>query len=175
MLWLGSSHVPSLCSATRFLWNRMVERCLHSSTFKAIPSRKFTIRTLAFALCLSIAEHACSTKKSATGCSKQTHVSAEKRYVGAGMCDWNGWKVFSLLVTYHVFQLVVQCSYSPGCCTTLSCTSSWLQWQPPRLLVEAPRGQKDLPVLPAPLPLARFQPMASATVTLCTPFSKCMI
>ena len=122
----------------------MVERCLHSYIYimrpKPYPSRKLTnsrwgghpatIQTTAFARCFLTAEHACSTKKSATGCSKQTHV-----YV----------KSVSLLVTYHVFQLVVQCSCSPGYCTTLSCTSSWLHRQPARLLMETSRVQKYLP------------------------------
>ena len=73
---------------------------------------------------------------------------------------------------------------SPGSCTS----GSGYWWRPlvhrniswhcrlmylwPRLLVETPRVQKYLPALPAPVPLAHFQPMASAIVTLCTLFSK---
>ena len=89
----------------------MVDRCLHSSTL-CHPSHKLTnsrweghpatIRSTAFALCFSTAEHACSTKKDCNW----------MQQANTCMCE-----NVSLLVAYHVFQLVMPCSCSPGHCT----------------------------------------------------------
>ena len=71
------------------------------------------IISTAFALCFSTAEHACSTKKDCNW----------MQQANTCMCE-----SVSLLVAYHVFQLDMPFSCSPGHCTWLHRQRYW--WRP---------------------------------------------